>query len=414
LEDWALIRRLSADGVPKAQIAERLGISRTTVVKAVASATPPKYERRAELTSFSPFEGRVRALLAVDPAMPATVIAERVGWEGSITWFRDNVRRMRPELRPIDPADRLEHVAGDQAQCDLWFPPKRIPLGDGTAVLLPVLVVVPTFSKFITGRMLPTRTTPDLLAGMWSLIEGLGAVPRRLVWDNESGIGRGGRLAAGVSAFTGTLATQLVQLKPFDPESKGVVERMNRFFETSFMPGRTFASPGDFNSQFADWLPRANSRTVRVLAGRPVDLVDVDRAAMLALPPVPPTIGWRNQVRLGRDYYVRIDSNDYSVDPAAIGRIVDVTADLHRVQVRLGGRLVADHARAWSRRGILTEPSHRETAARLRDAFQQPRPGSAESDGLVRDLADYDRAFGIRPGDLAPFSKSADIAGRVA
>ena len=24
--------------------------------------------------------------------MPATVIAERVGWDGSITWFRDNVR----------------------------------------------------------------------------------------------------------------------------------------------------------------------------------------------------------------------------------------------------------------------------------------------------------------------------------
>jgi hypothetical protein len=35
--------------------------------------------------------------------MPATVIAERVGWTGSITWFRDNVRRLRPEHRPVDP-----------------------------------------------------------------------------------------------------------------------------------------------------------------------------------------------------------------------------------------------------------------------------------------------------------------------
>ena len=32
-----MIRRLAADGVPKARIAERLGISRTTVVKAVNS-----------------------------------------------------------------------------------------------------------------------------------------------------------------------------------------------------------------------------------------------------------------------------------------------------------------------------------------------------------------------------------------
>ena len=64
--------------------------------------------------------------------MPATVIAERVGWTGSITWFRDNVRRLRPEHRPVDPADRLIWAPGDAAQCDLWFPPRRIPLEDGT------------------------------------------------------------------------------------------------------------------------------------------------------------------------------------------------------------------------------------------------------------------------------------------
>ena len=45
MEDWALIRRLAAEGVPEKQIAERLGISRTTVVKAVASSSPPKSVR---------------------------------------------------------------------------------------------------------------------------------------------------------------------------------------------------------------------------------------------------------------------------------------------------------------------------------------------------------------------------------
>ena len=96
--------------------------------------------------------------------------------------------------------------------------------------------------------MLPTRQTPDLLLGTWSLIEQFGRVPRRLIWDNETGIGRRGRLAAGVAEFCGTLATRLHQLKPHDPESKGVVERRNGFFETSFMPGRSFESPADFNT----------------------------------------------------------------------------------------------------------------------------------------------------------------------
>jgi DNA invertase Pin-like site-specific DNA recombinase len=64
VEDWALIRRLVADGVPQPQVARQLGIGRSTVARAVASAVPPKYERKPVATSFAAFEPRVRALLA--------------------------------------------------------------------------------------------------------------------------------------------------------------------------------------------------------------------------------------------------------------------------------------------------------------------------------------------------------------
>jgi len=399
LEDWALIRRLAAEGVPKTRIAERLGISRNTVTRAVNSTEPPTYERTTvAATSFTPFEPRVRELLAEFPDMPATVLAERAGWEGSSSWFRENVARLRPEQRRPDPADRLLWAPGDAAQWDLWFPPKRIPLEDGTDALLPVLVMTAAHSRFTGGEMLPTRQTPDLLLGMWSLIEGFGRVPRRLLWDNEAGIGRRNRLAHGVGEFCGTLATRLHQLKAHDPESKGIVERRNGFFETSFMPGRTFCSPADFNAQFTDWLDGANRRVVRTIKARPIDLVDADRAAMLALPPVPPRVGWFNTIRLGRDYYVRVDSNDYSVDPTAIGRTVTVTADLQRVQVRLDRRIVADHARVWARHMTVTDPAHVETAQQLREQFAQPR---TIDDELTRDLADYDRAFGLIDGQVA-------------
>ncbi|NYI40351.1 IS21 family transposase [Demequina lutea] len=393
VEDWALIRRLVADGVPRRQVARDLRIGRSTVDRALASARPPKYERPAQLTSFSPFEGRVRELLAEHPSMPATVLAERVEWSGSITWFRDNVRRLRPEQSPVDPADRLSWAAGDAAQCDLWFPPFKIPLENGTAVLLPVLVIVAAHSRFLTARMIPTRKTEDLILGSWELIRQLEKVPRRLIWDNEPGIGQRGRLAQGVAAFAGTLATKVVQLRPYDPESKGIVERRNGWMETSFMPGRTFTSPADFNAQLAVWLLTANTKVVRTINARPVDLIEHDRSLMLPLPPVPLQLGWRERVRLGRDYYVRLDASDYSVDPNAIGRIVDVIADLDRVKVRLAGRIVADHARVWARGSTVTDPAHVEMARRLRQQFQQPRPAPAED--LKRDLADYDRAFGL-------------------
>ena len=230
-----MIRRLAAEQVPKAVIARRLGISRTTVVKAVASDGPPRYQRRPGPTSFTPFETRVRQLLEETPEMPATVLAERVGWTGSIRWFRDNVNRVRAEHRRIDPADRLSWAAGDAAQCDLWFPPRKILLEDGSRALLPVLVMTCAYSRFMLARMIPTRKTEDLLLASWELLTQLGRVPRRLIWDNESGIGRR-KLTEPAAVFAGTLATKVVLLAPRDPESKGVVERRNGWYETSFMP----------------------------------------------------------------------------------------------------------------------------------------------------------------------------------
>ena len=214
-----------------------------------------------------------------------------------------------------DPADRLVHPPGFQVQCDLWFPHEDLPLGHDQAAAPPVLVITSTFSGFIQARMLPTRTTPDLLGGMWSLLQEAGAVPARLTWDNETGIGRG-KLTEPAPAFAGTLSTQIKLLKARDPESKGMVERMNRFFRSRFMLGRTFTSPDDFNAQLAGWLPVANARVSRSRRGRPNDLIGIDRTAMRGQLPVVPEVMFRNSVRLPRS----INDDGMVVYPDAVGR----------------------------------------------------------------------------------------------
>ena len=102
--------------------------------------------------------------------------------------------------------------------------------------------------------------------------------------------------------LAGSLATRFVLLKAFDPEFKGIVERANGYLETLFMHGRTFASPAEFNSQLTDWLTVANARHVRRINTRTVDAIQVDRVAMTPLPPIPPQIGIRERVRLGREH----------------------------------------------------------------------------------------------------------------
>lgn len=335
-------------------------------------------------------------LLAATPTMPAATAAERVGWSGSASLFRAKVAEIRPEYVVPDPADRLVHPPGFQVQCDLWFPHEALPLGHDQCDTPPVLVMTSTFSGFIQGRMLPTRTTPDLLGGMWSMLQAAEAVPARLTWDNEAGIGRG-KLTEPAAAFAGTLGTQIQLLKARDPESKGMVERMNRFFRSRFMSGRTFTSPDDFNEQLTAWLPVANNRFSRSRRGRPNDLISIDRAAMRGLPPMAPEVMFRNSVRLPRDYYVRAFSNDYSVDPTMIGRVVDVTASLDTVRVHHDGVLVSEHRRKWARQLTVTDPAHVARAAELRTQFQTQRARRPVVAATVEtaSLARYDELFRV-------------------
>ena len=148
-----------------------------------------------------------------------------------------------------------------------------------------------------------------------------------------------------MAVFAGTLATKIVLLPPKDPESKGVVERRNGFFETSFMPGRHFESPADFNS--------------------PVHrLADDGEHPARSHPQGPP--GRLGGGRQGGDVAVTAGGaalwagaimSDWAgtttcgwtptTTPStlrAIGARVDVTADLDAVRVRHGGQLVAEHS----------------------------------------------------------------------
>jgi transposase len=407
VEDWAEIRRLHrSEQLPIKVIARVMGISRNTVRAALASDGPPSYRRRSSGSVVDEVEPRIRELLQAYPRMPATVIAERIGWQRGITVLKDRVGQLRPMYLPPDPASRTAYAAGEVAQCDLWFPEIELPVGFGqvrTARQLPVLTMVCGYSRWLSAVLIPTRSAEDLFAGWWALIEALGAVPRLLVWDGEGAVGRyrrgGAELTGACQAFRGTLGTKVIVCKPADPEAKGLVERANGYLETSFLPGRTFSSPADFNAQLARWLAVVNTRTRRALGCAPTERITADRQAMLSLPPVAPATGWRSWTRLARDHYIRLDGNDYSVHPAVIGRRIQIVADLDRVWAFCDGRAVADHPRVWARHQTISDPEHVAAARALRrDRIGIVRP-VAEPQVEQRCLADYDSALGLDDTD---------------
>ena len=340
--------------------------------------------------------------------MPASVIAERVGWERSMSMFRARGREIRPDFVPADPASRTSYQPGELMRCDLWFPPVRIPLGHGHSDSPPVLVMVSGYSRVMSALMIPSRHAADLIAGHWAPLSELGAVPKALVWDDEGAVGRwvGGKpvLTDAFQAFRGMLGIKVIQNRPRDPESKGVVERHNGYPETSFLPGRSFTGPADFNAQLSGWIQeRANCRHHRRIECRPVDRLAADEAAMLELPPVAPVTGRRRSLRLPRDYHVRVDTCDYSVHPSAVGRRIEVHAGLQEVTATCDGLLVARHDRCWAPHQSITDPAHETAADTMRHAHlrvvgdrERADADHAEGDEVERrDLSGYDRMFGL-------------------
>jgi transposase len=326
-------------------------------------------------------------------------VAERIGWTRGMTVLRERVGELRAQLVVPEAFGRTEYRPGELAQWDLWFPPVDIPVGHEQTARLPVIVGVPGYSRWIVARMLASKAANDVLGGhRWCLAD-LGRVPRAGVYDGEPAISsrQGGKivLTGAFTAFKGTFGMGAIVLAPGCPERKGLVERANGYLETSFMPGRSFASVDDFNTQLEDWL--ANRANVRVHAGlrcRPSERIDEDLAAMMPLPPVLPGTDWTARVRLGKDHWVRFATNDYSVHPRAVGRRVEVRADADWVTVTCGGDQVARHERVLARHVTVTDPAHdRARRARAQLAAEPDPPAGADVE--TRDLADYDRALGV-------------------
>ena len=398
VEEWAEIRRLHlAEEMGVKAIVRKLGVARNTVRAALRSDSPPHYEREGPGSAVDAFEPAIRRLLAVTPDMPATVIAERIGWTRGITVLRERVAELRPAYRVPEAFGRTEYKPGELGQWDLWFPDYAIPVGHGQTAVLPVLVGVPCYSRWIVARMIGSKESADVLGGHLKLVTELGAVPRMGVYDGEPAISvrRGRQLiyTRDYLRLKGTLGMGSIVLAKGHPERKGVVERANGYLETSFMPGRRFTGRADFNGQLGDWLEtKANVRVHSGLRCRPSERIDEDRAAMMALPPLLPDMDWHHDLRLPADHWVRHQTNDYSVHPKAVGRRVHVVVDEAQLVVTLGTEVVARHERVLAGHVTVTDPVHdraREAARVLANA-----PKVVDTGVEVRDLAVYDRATG--------------------
>ena len=152
----------------------------------------------------------------------------------------------------------------------------------------------------------------------------LGALPGKLVWDREGAIAPQGRPTEPFLAFCGQLALGWVILDAGDCQAKGALERSHRFLHGNFEAGRRFANPLDFQAQLDGWCDRINGRVHRTTRAVVAERLAEEHALMRPLPAAMPDSDRRFVMRVPAQPYLRVDRNDYSLDPRLVGRRVEV------------------------------------------------------------------------------------------
>jgi len=400
VHDWAKVRELVREGVPKKRIAEQLGCSRTTVYRLAALAEPPCYGRRSAGSQLEPFKDVIADMLIEDDAAPATVIRERLqrrGYAGGVTILKDYLRELRPLYRHRD-YQRTVYVPGEILQADWWDTGLDVPVGKGASRRAYGFVTALPFSAAHSVVFTHAQTTADAVPALLGCLTRLGGVPERLVMDRDSSLvarapRRRARPVDELAALLGALSMGHIILPRHSPEAKGSVERTNGYLETSFLPLRRFEGLSDLQVQHDAWAEEvALPRHLRRLGGRVADALVVERAELAALPDPLPETDRRLEVRASRDGFCRVAGVDYSLPPGYGLRRLQVRLSPRDLAVFCEGRLVASHARSYVPCDVVRDGEHMRALSAAQEAQRRLRGGEPELPAV--DLARYDALVG--------------------
>lgn len=373
--EWAEIRRMHrVDGLSIREIGRRTGLHRKTVRRALAAAEPPRYSRPAAGSKVDPFKDWICEQLAVDPRIQSQRLREmagEIGYQGGKSIFDDYVREVRPRFLVPRTFQRTVYRPGELVQCDLWEPRGLFAVGHGQQRRGWVVTCEVCWSRAIAGTLIFSKEAPDILWALGRNLSRLGGLPEKLVWDRESAIGAGGRPTAPFASFCGQLEVGWVILEARDPQAKGALERSHRFMRSNFEPGRVFANHLDYQDRLDAWTVKANGRVHRTTRAVPAERLCEEQQKMRPLPARMPDVDHRVVVRVPAQPLVRVDRNDYSIDPRFVGRRIEVRVSQTEITAVVldTGELAARHRRVFAGGLTVTDPGIRPSlSASARDA----------------------------------------------
>ena len=417
------VLRLHHEGTPTREIVRVVGISRTTVQRALERAKaadlfwPLSDDLTDEVLEARLFagpgiaSGLVRRRPEPDwgelvrelrrPAVTMMILWEeyRQTWpEGyGYSRFCELLREFQQRLSPVM---RQHHVAGDKLFVD--YSGKRLGISDpvtGEIRMAEIFVAVLGASNYTFAEATWSQKLPDWIGSHVRLFRHIGGVTRLLVPDNlKSGVNKASFYDPEINRSYGRMTAHydvgVLPARPKKPRDKAAVEAGVRFAQ-GYIIGRLrnqiFFSLDEANAAIRVVMTRMNTRPMRKLGVSRTDLLEsLDRPALRALPETDYEYAEWKLVRAGLDYHVEIEGFYYSVPHALIRKQVDARITTGTIELFHRGQRVAAHQRRYGsapRHGTVADHmprAHRHYAEWSPERFQRwGAEMGPETEGLI-------------------------------
>jgi Mu transposase, C-terminal domain len=389
----ATILRLHEAEVGTRAIARALKISRGAVKSVIADggAAPPMLER---LEKAEPYREQILDLYGRCKGNVVRVHEELLLAGAQISYAALTAFCRRHDIGgpPPPPAGEYHFEPGEEMQHDTS--PHDVSLG-GRLRRAQTASLVLCYSRLLYFQHYPRFDRFTCKVFLTDAARYVDGVARRCMIDNThvvvaSGTGRDMVPAPEMAAFAERLGFTWAAHEKGDANRSARVERPFHYIENNFLAGREFADWAELNREAEAWCDKVNAKHRRHLHAAPRELFAAEKPRLRPLPAWLPDVYALHQRIVDVEGYVNVHRNRYSAPYRLIGRRVEVRETKDRIEIFVGPRLVASHARLIDSADVrVCDPTHRPPRGEGRHARGD---NSVEHDELLRlapELGDY-------------------------
>jgi transposase len=412
------IHEMRHQGLPVAEIARTLGISRPTVRK-YREGAPPAKARQPKRSKLDAYHEQVRRWVEQDHCTNCVSMLERLrplGYTGGISQLKEFVHPLRPARAGKRPVLRYETKPGEQMQFD-WGECTYEEAGVAHKVF--GFLAILSYSRMRFAGFTKRADAPTLIRGLMAAFEYFGGLPQRVLTDRMKTVlvkGEDGGVFpwhASFSDFMASLGVTPRVCKPSTPQTKGQVERTVGGLKSGFWPGVTFTDLDDLHTQARAWCDRLNGQPHATTRVPPRE-----RLREEALRPLPTdwTTNWAGERfateerKVSGDGDISYDGVRYGLPargPPLPGRSstgslagthVPVRERAGQVPVWSGGQRVLAVAKHAQSRAVVPHPDQFRGVASASAAVRTTTPLGHRLPAptvVRRDLREYDRLYGV-------------------